>query len=45
MRVRLETYDELTKPLLDYYERTGRLKKISGTGDIEAIYRELEAAI
>jgi adenylate kinase len=45
VRVRLETYDELTKPLLDYYERTGRLKKISGTGDIEAIYRELEAAI
>ena len=38
--VRLATYDELTKPLLDYYERSGRLKKIDGTGAIEDIYRE-----
>jgi adenylate kinase len=42
---RLATYDELTKPLLDYYERTGRLKKISGEGDLEDIYRELESLI
>lgn len=45
VKVRLETYDDLTKPLLDYYEKTGRLKKIDGTGDVEAIYRELEALI
>lgn len=38
VKVRLETYDELTKPLLEYYERSGRLKKIDGTGDIENIY-------
>ncbi len=25
--VRLATYDELTKPLLDYYEKSGRLEK------------------
>jgi adenylate kinase len=42
---RLETYDEKTKPLLDYYEQTGRLKKISGEGDLEEIYRELESLI
>jgi len=42
---RLATYDELTKPLLDYYERTGRLKKISGEGDLEEIYKELENLI
>ncbi|HEV7701479.1 MAG TPA: adenylate kinase [Pyrinomonadaceae bacterium] len=41
VRVRLETYDELTKPLLDYYEDTGRLSKIDGTGEIEEIYAEL----
>jgi len=40
--VRLETYDELTRPLLDYYERTGRLRKIDGTGDVEEIYSKLE---
>ena len=45
VRVRLETYDELTKPLLDYYERTGRLSKIDGTGEIEEIYGQLEKLI
>jgi adenylate kinase len=39
--VRLATYDELTKPLLDYYERTGRLSRVNGTGEIEDIYTEL----
>lgn len=43
--VRLETYDELTKPLLEYYEKSGRLKKIDGTGEIEDIYRELDGLI
>lgn len=42
---RLATYDELTKPLLDYYEKTGRLRKISGDGDLEEIYREIEGLI
>jgi adenylate kinase len=41
VRVRLETYEELTKPLLDYYERSGRLKKVDGTGEVEDIYSEL----
>jgi len=41
VKVRLETYDELTKPLLDYYERSGRLKKVDGTGEIEDIYAEI----
>src|ERR1043166_2443753 len=45
VRVRLETYDELTKPLLDYYERSGRLSKIDGTGDIEDIYREIDTLV
>jgi adenylate kinase len=43
--VRLATYDELTKPLLDYYERTGRLKKIDGTGEIEDIYTALDELV
>ena len=42
---RLETYDRETKPLLDYYEKTGRLRKISGEGELEEIYRELESLI
>ncbi|MGD9587675.1 MAG: adenylate kinase [Pyrinomonadaceae bacterium] len=38
VKVRLETYDELTKPLLEYYAGSGRLKKVDGTGEIEEIY-------
>ncbi len=45
VKVRLETYDELTRPLLEYYERSGRLKKVDGTGEIENIYEELAKAI
>lgn len=45
VKTRLATYDELTKPLLDYYENTGRLQKIIGEGDLEEIYRQLEALI
>lgn len=45
VKVRLKTYDELTKPLLEYYEKSGRLKKIDGMGEVEAIYAELEKLI
>jgi len=42
---RLATYDELTSPLLNYYETSGRLKKIDGSREVEEIYRELEKMI
>lgn len=42
---RLATYDELTSPLLDYYEKSGRLKKIDGSREVEKIYQELEKMI
>lgn len=45
VKVRLETYDELTKPLLDYYETSDRLKKVDGTGAIEEIYGEIAKLI
>ena len=45
VKVRLATYDELTKPLLEYYERSSRLKKVDGTGEIEDIYHEIETII
>lgn len=38
---RLATYDELTKPLIEYYETSNRLTKVDGTGDVEQIYAEL----
>lgn len=45
VRVRLETYNEQTHPLLEYYEKSGRLTRINGAGDVENIYRNLEQVI
>ncbi|MDQ3064063.1 MAG: nucleoside monophosphate kinase, partial [Acidobacteriota bacterium] len=42
---RLAIYDELTKPLLDYYEKTGRLEKVNGEGNLEEIYRAIDKLI
>ena len=42
---RLATYDELTKPLLDYYQKTNRLQKIDGRGEVEQIYADLDKLI
>lgn len=45
VKVRLETYDEQTKPLIEYYDKSGRLKKVSGTGEIEDIYGRLNELV
>jgi adenylate kinase len=45
VRTRLATYEANTKPLLDYYEQTGRLQKINGERGVEEIYAELEKLI
>jgi len=42
VRVRLETYNRETEPLIDYYQRTGRLHRVRGTASPEEIYREIE---
>ena len=45
VRVRLETYERETRPLLKYYEESKRLHRVEGTRDRETIYRELEKII
>ncbi|HMQ04182.1 MAG TPA: adenylate kinase [Pyrinomonadaceae bacterium] len=45
VRVRLETFDELTKPLLKYYEGSGRLRRVNGSGEVEEIFEELARLI
>jgi len=42
VRVRLETYKRETAPLLDYYQRTGRLQRVDGTRSPEEIYSDIE---
>ena len=43
--VRLATYDEETKPLLNYFQESGRLTKVDGSGEVEAIYSQLEKLV
>jgi adenylate kinase len=42
VRVRLETYNRETAPLLEYYEGTGRLHRVDGTQEPEAIYSAIQ---
>jgi adenylate kinase len=42
---RLEIYEEKTKPLIDYYEKTGRLEKVNGEGGLETIYKSINELI
>jgi adenylate kinase len=45
IKIRLETYNEQTKPLLDYYHGTGRLHRIDGTKKQEDIHKQIEGII
>jgi adenylate kinase len=45
IRVRLETYDRQTAPLLEYYRRTHRLHCVDGTRPPEEIFAEIEKAM
>ena len=40
VRTRLDTYRQLTKPLLDYYSGTGRFHHLDGNQDIIGIYQQ-----
>ena len=41
IKVRLATYEEQTRPLLDYYKASERLHRVDGTRDPEAIYADI----
>jgi len=45
VRVRLETYDRDTAPLLDYYQHTGRLHRVNGARSPEEIYGDIERIV
>ena len=42
---RLATYDEQTKPLIEYYQKSARLSKVDGTGSVEQIYEQLSKLV
>ncbi len=45
VQVRLETYENQTRPLLDYYKKSGRLKTLDGTREPEVIYSDIKKII
>lgn len=45
IKARLSVYERETQPLLDYYERTNRLRRVDGARDTEAIYADIEKAV
>ncbi|HMF55415.1 MAG TPA: nucleoside monophosphate kinase, partial [Pyrinomonadaceae bacterium] len=44
-RERVVTYEENTRPLLDYYEKSGRLHRVDGTREPETIYADIERIV
>ena len=45
VRARLATFDEQTKPLIDYYRSNNVLRTVDGGKDTESIYREIESVL
>lgn len=45
VRTRLKVYHDQTAPLLDYYQRKGRLHPIDASGDVASVGRRLREAI
>jgi adenylate kinase len=45
IRNRLQVYQRQTAPLIEHYEQRGLLKTIAATGEVDAVYQRLTAAL
>ena len=45
IRQRLAVFEAQTKPLIDYYQKQGKLRSINGSGELAAISARIEAAL
>jgi len=45
VQARLKTYEEQTRPLLDYYEAAKLLHRVDGTREPEAVYSDIEKIV
>lgn len=41
VKSRIDTYNENTAPLIDYYKGAGKLKDVEGQGDIDGIFQNI----
>ena len=44
-RDRIEVYNEQTSPLIDYYEKSGRLARFDGNEDIDVVYENVRNSL
>jgi adenylate kinase len=42
---RLKVYEDSTKPLIDYYDQQGKLRRIDGVGSMDAILARIKAVL
>lgn len=45
VQARLTTFENQTRPLLDYYQASNLLRRVDGTREPEAIYRDIERIV
>lgn len=45
VQARLATYEQQTRPLLDFYQASNLLHRVDGTRDSEEIYKDIEKAV
>lgn len=45
VQARLETYEQQTRPLVDYYRAKNILRTVDGTRDSEVIFKEIESIV
>jgi adenylate kinase len=45
IRQRLAVYRDQTQPLINYYEKQGKVRRIDGTGSIEEIFSRVIGAV
>jgi len=45
VRARIATFEEQTRPLIDYYRAAGLLRTVDGTRTPEVIYEEIEQIV
>lgn len=41
VKSRLDTYEESTAPLVDFYQKTGKLKEVNGQGAIDDVFQSV----
>jgi adenylate kinase len=45
VKMRLEVYDTQTRPLLNYYQDRGLLKRVDGVGSLDNVRQRIAAAV